>query len=53
MEGVVVYSSDTTYGIMKKTRKEIIETIQLITSIVALSVTIMSLVKRFMDWSED
>lgn len=37
---------------MKKTRKEMIETIQLITSVIALSVTIMSLVKRFMDWSE-
>ena len=40
-------------SVMKKTRKEIIETIQLITSIIALSVTIMSLVKRFMDWSEN
>lgn len=38
---------------MKKTRKEIIETIQLITSIVALSITIMGLVKRVMDWSEN
>lgn len=38
---------------MKKSKKDIIETIRLITSIIALSVTIMSLVKRFMDWSEN
>lgn len=37
---------------MKKTKKEMIETIQLITSIIALSVTLIGLIKRFMDWSE-
>lgn len=38
---------------MKKSRKELIETIQLITSIIALSITLIGLLKRFMDWSEN
>lgn len=38
---------------MKKSKKEMIETIRLITSIIALSVTLMGLVKRFMNWSEN
>jgi hypothetical protein len=36
---------------MKKSKKDLIETIQLITSVLALSVTVFGIVKRFMDWS--
>ncbi len=38
---------------MKKSRKELIETIRLITSLIALTVTIMGAIKKFMDWSEN
>lgn len=37
---------------MKKKRKNIIETIRLISSLIALTVTVMGLIKRFVDWSE-
>lgn len=38
---------------MKKTKKDWIDTIRLITSIIALSITMIGLVKRVMDWSEN
>lgn len=38
---------------MKKSRKELIDTIRLITSLIALTVTIMGAIKKFMDWSEN
>ena len=37
---------------MKKSRKELIETFQLITSVIALAVTLLSLLKAFMNWSD-
>lgn len=36
---------------MKSKRKEMIETIQLITSIVALGLTIISVIKAVQEWS--
>lgn len=37
---------------MKKTRSELIETVRLITSVVTLALTVISLVRAFMDWQE-
>lgn len=37
---------------MKKSKKELIETFQLITSIAALALTLLGLVRSFMQWSE-
>lgn len=37
---------------MKKSRKEWIETFQLITSVIALAVTLLGLIRSFMEWSE-
>ena len=38
--------------IMKKSLIEIIETVRLITSVVTLVLTIVSLIRAFMDWQE-
>lgn len=38
---------------MKKSKKDWIDTIRLITSLIALTVTIMGAIKKFMDWSEN
>lgn len=35
-----------------KSKKDLIETIQLITALIALGMTLFSFIKRFMDWSE-
>lgn len=37
---------------MKKSRGELIETVRLITSVVTLALTVISLVRAFMDWQE-
>ena len=37
---------------MKKSRSELIETVRLITSVVTLALTVISLVRAFMDWQE-
>ncbi len=37
---------------MKKSRSELIETIRLVTSVVTLVLTIVSLVRGFMDWQD-
>lgn len=37
---------------MKKSRSELIETIRLITSVVTLILTVVSLVRAFMDWQD-
>lgn len=37
---------------MKKSRKDIIETLQLITSVLTLAVTVVSLIRLFINWSE-
>lgn len=36
-----------------KSKKDLIETIQLITAVIALGMTLIGLVKRFMDWSDN
>ena len=35
-----------------KSKRDLIETIQLITALIALGMTLFSFIKRFMDWSE-
>lgn len=37
---------------MKKSRKELIETFQLITSVAALALTLLGLIRSFMEWSD-
>lgn len=37
---------------MKKSKKDLIDTIRLITSLIALTMTLMSVVKKFIDWSD-
>ena len=37
---------------MKKSRSELIETVRLITSVITLVLTIVSLIRAFMDWQE-
>lgn len=37
---------------MKKSRTELIETVRLITSIVTLGLTLLSLIRAFMDWQD-
>lgn len=37
---------------MKKSRSELIETIRLITSVVTLLLTMVSLIRAFMDWQD-
>lgn len=38
--------------IMKKSRTELIETVRLITSVVTLILTLVSLIRAFMDWQD-
>lgn len=38
---------------MKNKRKDLIETIRLVISTVTVSITVLRLVKRFIDWSGD